>query len=81
MMKVYVRKDNACALILARKLPQTFTPSSKYYATKMIWFFEETNKRKIVLLKTATPEQLVYLFTESLPITTFEYLWNIVMGL
>ena len=37
-MKLSVHKDNAGALILARTLPQTFTPRSKYNATKMIWF-------------------------------------------
>ena len=37
-MNMFVRKDNAGALILARNLPQNFTPCSKYYETKTIWF-------------------------------------------
>ena len=71
-MKVSVLKDNAGAIILARTLPQKFTPCSKYYVTKTIWFREEINKREIVLLKIATIEHLVDLFTKVLPRSTFE---------
>ena len=53
-MKFYVHEDNAGALFLARNFPPKFTPRSKYYATKSIWFHEENNKRKIALLKIAT---------------------------
>ena len=71
-MKVSVHKDSYGALILARTSPPKFTPSSKYYETKTIWFHEEINKRKIALLKIATTDQLVDLFTEGLPRATFE---------
>ena len=71
-MKVSVHKDSYGALILARTSPTKFTPNSKYYETKTIWFHEEINKRKIVLLKIATTEQLVDLFTEVLPKSNFE---------
>ena len=37
-MKFSVRNDNDGALILARTLPPKFTPRSKYYATKTVWF-------------------------------------------
>ena len=53
-MKLYVRKENAGAIILASTLPPKFTPHSKYYETKTIWFCEDINKRKIALLKIAT---------------------------
>ena len=57
-MKVSVHEDNAGALILAQTLPPQFTPRSKYYASKTIWFREEINKRGTKLLKIATAEQL-----------------------
>ena len=50
-MKLSVHENNSGALILARTLPPKFTPRTKYYATKMIFFREEINKRKILLLK------------------------------
>jgi len=40
-MKVSVNEDNLGALVLAETLPPQFTPRSKYYATKTIWFREE----------------------------------------
>ena len=79
-MKVYVHQDNAVALILDRTLTPKFTPRIKYYATKMIQFCEENNKRKIALLKIATTEKLGDLFTKGLPRATFEYLPNMIMG-
>ena len=50
-IKVSAYRDNSSTLILARTLPPNFTPPSKHYATKTIWFCEDINKRKIVLLK------------------------------
>ncbi len=40
-MKVSVHEDNLGALVLAEMLPPQFTPRSKYYAIKRIWFCEE----------------------------------------
>jgi hypothetical protein len=40
-IKVSVNEDNLGALVLAETLPLQFTPRSKYYATKTIWFSEE----------------------------------------
>ena len=79
-MKVSVHKDNAGALILSITLPPKFTPRSKYYATKTVWFYEEINKINIVLLKLSTVEQMGYLFTKGLPRATLEYLRNKIMG-
>ena len=60
-MKVSVNEDNLGALVLAETLPPQFTPrSSKYYATKTIWFREEINKRVIKLLKIDTTEQRIF---------------------
>ena len=70
-MKVSVHQDNYGALILARTFPPKFTPRSKYYATKTVWVLEDTNKRKIELLKITTTEQLGEIFTKSLPRATF----------
>ena len=40
-IKVSVNEDNLGSLVLAETLPPQFTPRSKYYATKTIWFREE----------------------------------------
>ncbi len=37
-MKLSVHEDNSGALVLAKTLPPQFTPRSKYYAIKTIWF-------------------------------------------
>jgi hypothetical protein len=54
------------ALVLAKTLPPQFTPKSKYYAIKTIWFFEEIFKRGTQLLKINTVEQLGDIFTKGL---------------
>jgi hypothetical protein len=73
-MKVSVHDDNLGALVLAETLRPQFTPRSKYYATKTIWFREEIHKRGIKLLKIDTTEQLRDIFTKGLSQPTFEYL-------
>ncbi len=60
--------------MLAETLPPQFTPRSKYYATKTIWFREEITRRGIKLLKIETSEQLGDMFTKGLAKPTFEYL-------
>ena len=57
-MDVSIQEDNAGALILAKTFPPQFTPRSKHYASKTIWFREEINKREIKLLTIETVEQL-----------------------
>ena len=79
-MKVSVNEDNLGALVLAETLPPQFTPRSKYYATKTIWFREEINKRGIKLLKIDTTEQLGDIFTKGLAQPTFEYLRSKIIG-
>ena len=49
-MNVSIYKDNSGALVLDKTLPPQFTPQSKYYPIKTIWFCEETK----VVLFTAT---------------------------
>ena len=73
-MKVSVHKDNSGALVLAEMLPPQFTPRSKYYATKTIWFHEEIHKCGIKLKKIETSEHLGDIFTKGLTQATFEYL-------
>jgi len=79
-MHVSIHEDNAGALVLAETIPPDFTPRSKYYAIKTVWFREEIQKRKIKLLKIETVEQLGDMFTKGLPRATFEYLRRKMMG-
>ena len=79
-MHVSIHEDNAGALILAETLPPQFTPHSKFYAIKTIWFREQIVLRGIKLLKIDTIEQLGDIFTKPLPKVTFEYLWKKLMG-
>jgi hypothetical protein len=53
-MRVSLHEDNSGALVLAETLPPQFTPRSKYYSTKTIWFCEEIHQRGIKLLKIDT---------------------------
>ena len=79
-MKVSIHEDNAGALILAQKLPPEYSPRSKYYHIKTIWFREEVVKRGIKLLKIETVEQLGDIFTKGLSKVMFEYLLSKLMG-
>ena len=79
-MKISVHEDNSGALVLAETLPPQFTPRSKYYATKTIWFREEIHKRGIKLLKIDTTEQLGDIFTKGLAQPAFEYLRSKIIG-
>jgi hypothetical protein len=56
-MKLSVHEDNNGALMLEKTLPPQFTPCSKYYAIKTIWFCEEIHKHCIQLLKINTVKQ------------------------
>ena len=81
-MRVSVHEENSGALVLAETLPPQFTPRSKYYATKTIWFCdcEEIHKWGIKLLKIDTTEQLRDIFTKGLSQPTFEYLRSKIIG-
>ena len=77
---ISIHKDNEGAVILAKKLPPQFTPRRKYYASKIICFREEINKRGIKLLKIDTFDKMGDIFTKVLPMKTFEYLQKKIMG-
>ena len=79
-INVSIHEDNAGALIFAQTLPSQFTPRSKYYASKTIWFCEEINKKGIKLLNIDTVDQLGDIFTKGLQKGTFEYLRKKIMG-
>jgi hypothetical protein len=79
-MNVSINEDNSGALVLAKTLPPQFTPQSKYYAIKTIWFGEEIFKRDIQLNKINTVEQLGDIFTKNLTRLVFEYLQKKIMG-
>ena len=57
-INVSIHEDNYGYLILANNFPPQFTPRSKHYADKTIWFCEEIVKRGIKLCKIDTVEQL-----------------------
>ena len=78
-MHVSIQEDNAGALVLAKTIPPEFTPCSKYYAIKTVWFQEEIQTRAIKLLKIDSVEKLGD-FTKGLPRVTFEYLRRKMMG-
>ena len=73
-MKLLVHEGNSGALVLAKTLSPQFTPQSKYYAIKTIWFCEEIHNCCIQLLKINTVEHLGDIFTKCLVQVTFEYL-------
>lgn len=79
-MEVSIHEDNAGALILAQTLPPGFTPRSKHYAIKTIWFREQIVQRGIKLCKIDTKDQLGDLFTKGLPLPTFKHLRKLLMG-
>ena len=79
-MNVSIHEDNAGALILAQTLPPQYTPRSKHYHIKTVWFREEIVKRGINLVKIETVEQLGDIFTKGLGKVTFKYLRKKLMG-
>ena len=79
-MNVSIHEDNTGALIFSNTLPPQFTPRSKYYASKTIWFREEINKRDIKIIKIETVEKLGDIFTKGLLRVSFEYTRKNIMG-
>ncbi len=79
-MQLSVHEDDSGALVLAKTLPPQFTPQSKYYASKTIWFWEEIHKRCIKLLKINSVKQLGDIFTKGLVQVMFEYLCKKLIG-
>lgn len=80
-MHVCIHEDNAGALFLADTLPPQYTPRSKHYHIKTIWFRELIKKLLIKLCKIETVEQLGDIFTKALPRVQFEYLRKKLIGL
>ncbi len=64
----------------AKTLPPQFTPRSKYYAIKTIWFRDKIHKRCVQLLKIDTVKQLGDIFTKGLVQVPFEYLRKKIIG-
>jgi len=56
-MNVSIHEDNSGAFVLTKTLPPQFTPRSKYYAIKTIWFLEEIFKRDVQLHKIDSLEE------------------------
>jgi hypothetical protein len=79
-MHVCIHEDNVGALVLADTLPPQYTPRSKYYHIKTIWFRELIKKLKFKLVQIETVEQLGDIFTKTLPRVQFQYLRMILMG-
>ncbi len=77
-MNISIYEDNLGALLQAKTLPPQFTPQSKYYAIKTVWFCEEIFKRDVQLHKINTVEQLGDIFTKGLTGFVFEYLRKII---
>jgi hypothetical protein len=79
-MNVSIHEDNLGSLVFAQTLPPQFTPQSKYYAIKTIWFRKEIFKRGIQLIKIDTIDQLEDIFTKGLTKVVFEYLRKKIVG-
>jgi hypothetical protein len=67
-LHVSIHEANAGALILAETIPPEFTPRSKYYAIKTVWFWEEIQKRGVKLFKIETVEQLGDILPKGWPV-------------
>ncbi len=79
-MHVTIHEENSGALILATMPPPQFTPHSKNYAVKTIWFHEQINEKKIKIAPIDTRLQLGDIFTKMPPQVTFEFLRNLLQG-
>ena len=79
-MHITIPKDNSGALILTTTLPPQFTPHSKHYAIKTIWFCEKIIEKKIKVAQIDTCLQLGDIFTKMPSQVTFEFLRNLLQG-
>ena len=73
-IKVSMHEENAGTLVLAETLPPHFTPHSKHYAIKIIWFRADIFKTEIKLVKIDSFQQLGGLSTKVLLKATSKYL-------
>ncbi len=65
-MHVTIHEDNLGALILAATPPPQFTPCSKHYAIKTIWFSKKIIEKKIKVVPIEMRLQLGDIFTKCL---------------
>jgi hypothetical protein len=79
-MHVTIHDDNSGALILATTPPPQFTPRSKHYAIKTIWFCEKIIEKKIKVVPIETRLQKGDIFTKMPSQVIFEFLRNLLQG-
>jgi hypothetical protein len=79
-MKITLHEDNSGALILAKTIPPEFTPRSKFYALKTIWFREQIAILGIEVIKVDTKLQWGDICTKMPPVVIFEFLRKLIMG-
>jgi hypothetical protein len=79
-MHITIHEDNSGALILATTPPPQFTPQSKHYAIKTIWFCKKIIEHKIKVTPIETRLQLGDIFTKMPPQVTFEFLCSLLQG-
>jgi hypothetical protein len=79
-MHVTIHEDNSGALILATTPPPQFTPRSKHYAIKTIWFREKIIEKKIKVVPIETRLQKGDIFTKMPSQVIFEFLRNLLQG-
>jgi hypothetical protein len=79
-MHVTIHEDNSGALILATTQPPQFTPRSKHYAIKTIWFRKKIIEKKIKVHPIETRLQKGDIFTKMPSQVIFEFLRNLLQG-
>ena len=80
IMHITIHEDNSGALILATTPPLQFTPCSKHYTIKTIWFRKKIIEYKIKVNPIKTHLQLGDILTKMSPQVTFEFLCNLLQG-
>ena len=79
-MNVSIHEESSGSLILANTFTPNFTPCSKHYADKTIYFCEEIVKHGIKLCKIDTVDKFGDIFTRGLKRVTFGCIWEKLMG-
>ena len=80
IMHVTIHEDNSGALVLATTLPPQFTPRSKYYAIKTVWFREGIIAKGVKVVAIETRLQLGDIFTKMPGLATFVFLRELLLG-
>jgi hypothetical protein len=76
-MHITFHEDNSGALVLATTPPPRFTPQSKHYAIKTLWFCKKIIEHKIKAAPIKTSLQLGDIFTKMQSQVTFKFLRNL----